>query len=86
MQKAESRPGGAKRREADRDVFAAGRVDDMIISGGENVTSVEVENVLSLHPAVAEVAVADLPDERCGQQVAAFVVRREDGTVRRAGA
>ena len=49
----------------------------MIISGGENITPVEVENVLSLHPAVAEVAVAGLPDERWGQRVAAFVVRRE---------
>ena len=48
----------------------------MIISGGENVTPVEVENVLSLHPAVAEVAVAGLSDERWGQRVAAFVVRR----------
>ena len=48
----------------------------MIISGGENITPVEVENVLSLHPAVAEVAVAGLPDDRWGQRVAAFVVRR----------
>ena len=59
------------------DLFVTGRVDDMIISGGENITPVEVENVLSLHPAVAEVAVAGLPDERWGQRVAAFVVRRE---------
>ena len=64
-------------RDADGDLFVTGRVDDMIISGGENVTPVEVENVLSLHPAVAEVAVAGLPDERWGQRVAAFVVRRE---------
>ena len=63
-------------RDADGDLFVTGRVDDMIISGGENVTPVEVENVLSLHPAVAEVAVAGLPDERWGQRVAAFVVRR----------
>ena len=59
------------------DLFVTGRVDDMIISGGENITPVEVENVLSVHPAVAEVAVAGLPDERWGQRVAAFVVRRE---------
>ena len=52
--------------DADGDLFVTGRVDDMIISGGENVTPVEVENVLSLHPAVAEVAVAGLPDERWG--------------------
>ena len=59
------------------DLFVTGRVDDMIISGGENITPVEVENVLSLHPAVAEVAVVGLPDDRWGQRVAAFVVRRE---------
>ena len=64
-------------RDAAGDLFVTGRVDDMIVSGGENVTPVEVENVLSRHPAVAEAAVAGLPDERWGQRVAAFVVRRE---------
>ena len=64
-------------RDEEGDLFVTGRVDDMIISGGENITPVEVENVLSLHPAVGEVAVAGLPDDRWGQRVAAFVVRRE---------
>ena len=63
-------------RDEEGDLFVTGRVDDMIITGGENVTPVEVENVLSLHPAVAEAAVAGLPDDRWGQRVAAFVVRR----------
>ena len=57
------------------DLFVTGRVDDMIITGGENVLPVEVESVLSRHPAVAEVAVAGLPDERWGRKVAAFVAR-----------
>ena len=48
------------------DLFVTGRVDDMIISGGENISPSEIESVLSLHPAVAEVAVAGLPDERWG--------------------
>jgi 2-furoate---CoA ligase len=61
------------------DLFVTGRVDDMIISGGENISPAEIESVLSLHPAVAEVAVAGLPDERWGQRVAAFVKRA--GTV-----
>jgi len=52
-----------------------GRVDDMIITGGENVSPVEVESILSLHPAVAEVAVAGLPDERWGRRVTAFIKR-----------
>jgi 2-furoate---CoA ligase len=48
----------------------------MIVTGGENVSPGDVENVLSLHPDVAEVAVAGLRDERWGQKVAAFIVRR----------
>ena len=48
-------------------------MDDMIITGGENVSPVEVESCLSLHPAVSEVAVVGLPDERWGKVVAAFV-------------
>jgi 2-furoate---CoA ligase len=62
--------------DADGDLFVTGRVDDMIISGGENVSPVEIESCLSLHPAVAEVAVAGLPDERWGKIVCAFVKRR----------
>ncbi|HWI29638.1 MAG TPA: AMP-binding protein, partial [Stellaceae bacterium] len=57
------------------DLFVTGRVDDMIITGGENVSPGEIESVLSLHPAVAEVAVAGLPDPRWGRRVAAFVKR-----------
>ncbi len=57
----------------DGDLFVTGRVDDMIITGGENVSPVEIESCLSLHPAVSEVAVVGLPDERLGKIVAAFV-------------
>jgi 2-furoate---CoA ligase len=60
----------------DRDLFVTGRVDDMIITGGENVSPVEIESCLSLHPAVSEVAVVGLPDERWGKIVAAFIKRR----------
>ncbi len=66
-------------RDADGDLFVTGRVDDMIITGGENVTPVEVESVLSLHENVAEVVVAGLPDERWGQRICAFV--RRDGAI-----
>jgi 2-furoate---CoA ligase len=58
----------------DGDLWVQGRVDDMLISGGENIHPLEVEDVLAQHPKVAEVAVAGLPDERWGQIVAAFVV------------
>ena len=59
--------------DADGDLYVTGRVDDMIICGGENISPVDIESVLSLHPAVDEVAVAGLPDERWGQKVVAFV-------------
>lgn len=63
--------------DADGDLWVTGRVDDMIITGGENVHPVEVEDVLVRHPGVAEVAVAGLPDEQWGQVVTAFVVPRD---------
>ncbi|MGH8821678.1 MAG: AMP-binding protein [Rhodoferax sp.] len=62
--------------DTDGELYVTGRVDDMIISGGENISPVDVESVLSLHPAVDEVAVAGLSDERWGQRVVAFVKRR----------
>ena len=59
--------------DGDGDLFVTGRMDDMIISGGENISPVDIESVLSLHPAVDEVAVAGMKDERWGQKVVAFV-------------
>jgi 2-furoate---CoA ligase len=61
--------------DADDDLFVTGRVDDMIITGGENVSPVEIESCLSLHPAVSEVAVVGLADARWGKIVAAFIKR-----------
>jgi len=59
-------------------LYLVDRKKDMIISGAENVYSVEVENVLSTHPAVMEVAVIGIPHEVWGEQVHAVVVRRDD--------
>ncbi len=53
------------------------RLKDVIISGGENISSIEVEGVLLRHPAVQEVAIVGLPDERWGETPHAFVVLRE---------
>ena len=50
------------------------RIKDVIISGGENVSSVEVEGVLLRHPAVQEVAVVGMPDEKWGESPHAFVI------------
>ena len=54
-----------------------GRVDDMIISGGENVYPAEVEAVLGNHPDVVEAAVIGVPDEQFGQRLLGYVVLRD---------
>ncbi|MGH9054826.1 MAG: AMP-binding enzyme, partial [Acidimicrobiales bacterium] len=55
-----------------------GRLKDMVIRGGENLYPREIEELLFTHPAVADVAVVGVPDERWGEEVAA-VVRRNPG-------
>jgi 2-furoate---CoA ligase len=58
----------------DGDLWIDGRVDDMIVTGGENVHPLEVEDVLAGHPGVREVAVVGGQDDRLGQRVVAVVV------------
>jgi 2-furoate---CoA ligase len=60
--------------DAEGELYVAGRVDDMIISGGENIHPVEIEDVLARHPEVRDVAVIGEPDPRLGERVLAFVV------------
>jgi long-chain acyl-CoA synthetase len=67
--------GDAGYADADGFLFLHDRVKDMIVTGGENVYPAEVENVLMQHPAVADVAVIGVPDERWGEAVKAIVVR-----------
>lgn len=57
------------------------RLKDVIISGGENISSVEVEGVLLRHPDVQEAAIVGLPHERWGEAPHAFVVRRQGANV-----
>ena len=59
----------------------AGRIKDMVISGGENVYPAEIEDVLHDHPAVLEAAVVGVPDDRWGEACAAFVVLRPGASV-----
>ena len=66
--------GDLGRMDAAGHLFVVDRKKDMIISGGENVYSVEVEDVLYQHPAVREAAVIGVPDERWGEAVHAIVM------------
>ena len=56
------------------DLVLSGRIDDMIISGGENIFPYEVERILLSHPLVKDAAVVGVPDERWGEVVTAFIV------------
>ncbi|TWS98451.1 long-chain fatty acid--CoA ligase [Reyranella sp. CPCC 100927] len=62
-------------------IYVVDRVKDMIITGGENVYSVEVENAIAQHPAVAQCAVIGIPSDRWGEQVHAVVVTKSGATV-----
>lgn len=59
---------------ADGLLFLCGRNDDMIVSGGENVYPIELENVLCLHPDIAQIAAIGISDAEFGQRLKAFVV------------
>ncbi len=67
-------PGDLGQLDADGDLYLVGRIDDMIVSGGENVHPLEIEEWLVRHPGVDEVAVVGEDDERLGQRVVAYVV------------
>jgi long-chain acyl-CoA synthetase len=73
--------GDAGYLDADGYVYLVDRVKDMIVTGGENVYSAEVENALSSHPDVAQVAVIGIPSDQWGEAVHAVVVPRPGATV-----
>jgi acyl-CoA synthetase (AMP-forming)/AMP-acid ligase II len=72
------RTGDMGKVDADGFVYVEDRLKDMIISGGENIYSPEVERVLAEHPAVAEVAIIGVPDDRWGETVKAVVSLKPD--------
>jgi acyl-CoA synthetase (AMP-forming)/AMP-acid ligase II len=68
--------------DADGYLFLDGRLDDVIVRGGENLSPGEIEDVLREHAAVADCAVVGLPDEQWGEAVAAVIVLRPGAPVR----
>src|SRR6516164_9053015 len=68
-------------RDQDGNLFLVDRLKDMIVSGGENIYSAEVERALAAHPSVQSVAVVGAPDEKWGERVVAFVVNYPDKPV-----
>lgn len=75
------RSGDAGYFDKDGYVYIFDRVKDMIVSGGENVYPAEVENALMAHPAIADVAVIGVPDEKWGEVPMALVVRKPETQV-----
>jgi acyl-CoA synthetase (AMP-forming)/AMP-acid ligase II len=71
------RSGDIARRDAEGLYYIVDRAKDMIVSGGENIYSAEIENVLSTHPSVSAVAVIGVPDPRWGEAVKAVVIPRD---------
>ncbi|MFA7587943.1 MAG: fatty acid--CoA ligase family protein, partial [Novosphingobium sp.] len=63
--------------DADGYLYLDGRLDDVIVRGGENISPGEIEDVLREHPAVADIAVIGIPDLEWGERIAAFVVLRD---------
>ena len=64
--------------DAERYVYIVDRAKDMIISGGENIYSVQVEEAIAKHPSVLETAVIGIPDDEWGESVKAYVVLKPD--------
>jgi acyl-CoA synthetase (AMP-forming)/AMP-acid ligase II len=73
--------GDAGIRDQNGNLFLVDRLKDMIVSGGENIYSAEVERALAAHPSVQSVAVVGAPDEKWGERVVAFVVLYPDAPV-----
>lgn len=73
------RTGDQARMDEDGYIKITGRIKDLIIRGGVNISPVEIESVLFSHPRVANVAVIGMPDSRLGERVCAFIQPKESG-------
>lgn len=62
-------------------IYLKDRIKDMVVSGGENIYPVEVENTIAKHPAVVDVAVIGIPHEKFGEALLAFIVLKKDNAL-----
>src|SRR5690606_31104623 len=67
-------PGDGAKRDEDGDIWLLGRVDDVMLVSGHNISTTEVESALVSHPSVAEAAVVGATDPVTGQGIVAFVI------------
>ncbi|MCX8021976.1 MAG: AMP-binding protein [Syntrophorhabdaceae bacterium] len=70
------RTGDQARKDVEGNIWITGRIKDIIIRGGENISAVEIESLLSGHPHIADSAVVGMPDKILGERICAFVVPR----------
>ena len=75
------RTGDLATMDQDGYINIVGRSKDMIIRGGENIYPREIEEFLYTHPEIKDVQVVGVPDERYGEEIAAFVIERTPGTI-----
>lgn len=75
------RTGDQARMDVDGYIKITGRIKDLIIRGGVNISPVDIENVLYSHPKIANAAVVGMPDERLGERACAFVVLERGETI-----
>jgi acyl-CoA synthetase (AMP-forming)/AMP-acid ligase II len=68
-------------QDGEGDIFLAGRVDDMIVSGGENVYPLDLENILLQHPEIDAAAVLGIPDAEFGQRLKAVVIKKPNSSL-----
>ncbi len=55
-------------------IWITGRIKDIIIRGGENISAVEIENLISVHPDIKDVAVVGMPDKILGERICAYII------------
>jgi non-ribosomal peptide synthetase component E (peptide arylation enzyme) len=66
--------GDQARKDEFGNVWITGRIKDIIIRGGENISAVEIENLMSVHPDIKDVAVVGMPDKILGERICAYII------------